>query len=444
MAGESTSDSSNDGGFSPASYGLNLTYDPGMLYFSATFTDNAGATLTGNIIASADDRNYVGNDKYFVDDEGAFYTLSGATFTKRQTAGGGDSGNFVLGTSDMLQFNLVTYATATTVMYELTGGDLATVANVWAGLDGNFRHPLEIVEDEMFIGNKNVIYYLNNAGTTGTAFTLPVEVNVTSLRRHPDGRTLLAFCGTTGDLNGAHSRAGSGRVYFCDPNIRDWTREVVIEEQIDGSRMVGGVVYCTMGDTFGYWDGNGFKPLKTFETSTITFSHQISNWNDILLVRDGLNLLAFGDVGAGNVWWKPYKNTTNTNHINCVSYKGGNVLMPAFKGASAGTGLLYEIDQDSIGADGKFYTNRLDFDDEATVQRIKLLHDATTASTRFVVYSRDTNDTESTLFDKTHGVADVIRTNEKVSLTDETHQFVLSPLNDDIGFRIIRIYASGK
>lgn len=438
IAGESESDAISDKGFSPDSYNLNLTYKRGMLYFAPSATNRGDTTLTGNPIATADDRNYIGNDKYILDDEGAFYTLKGSTFTKRQTS----ASTFVLGTSDIIQFNLVTYATATDSLHELTGSDLATLANVWAGLDSNFRHPLEVVEDEMFIANKNVIYYLNSAGTTGTAFTLPVQVNVTTLRRHPDGRTLMAFCGTTGDLNGAHSRPGSGRVYYCDPTLRDWTREIVTEEQIDGSRMVGGVVYVTMGDRFGFWNGDGFEQIKKLSVSSVTFSHQISNISDVVVVRDGLNVRAYGDLGAGRVWWNMWRNDLDSNHINCIAYKGGNVLLTGF--GSAGSGVLYETDYDSVGGGpfsaAKFYTNRLDFGQEAIVARFVALHDATQSATRFILAARNTEDSETTVVDKTHGLAGVTRTREEISVREELHQFVLNPQNDDLGWRLFRFF----
>jgi len=443
IRGESSSDWLPDRGFSPVSYGLNLTKTKGVLYFAPDATTLATAP-TGNMIASADDRNYLGNDKYFLDDEGAVYTLSGTTLTKRQTS----ASTFVVGTSDMLQFNLSTYYTSTDSLHESTGSDLATCERIWGGaLNSSFRHPLEIIEDEMFVANKNVIFFLNNAGTTGTAFTLPNNVNVTSLRKHPDGRTLLAFCGTTGDLNGARTRAGKGYVYYCNPLLRDWTREVEIQSQIEGSRLVGGIVYVTWGKKFGYFNGDGLSPIKYIETSATTYSHAMSNMEDILLLRDGLNLKAYGDLGVGNVWWNIFK--TATQNINCVAYKGDNKVLVAFSdGGSAG--VLQQIDYDDAGVAGIFVGNREFFGDKVHIDRIEMLHDQTdtAGTTAFSVHQRGEAGGINLSNDKRHGQIEAISyVNQSIyetfistDILATNFQFYLAPVTDNIGFQEVRIY----
>lgn len=428
IRGESLSNDLDNAGFSPESYGLNLTKARGMLYFAESPTELGGATLTGNLIAGADDRNYLGNDKYFLDDAGAFYTLSGATFTKRQDS----ASTFVLGTSDLVQFNLTTYATSTDSLHELTGGDLASCERLWgASLDSSFRHPLEVVEDEMFVANKNVIYYLNNAGTTGTAFTLPTQVNVTSLRKHTDGRTLLAFCGTTGDSNGAHTRAGKGKIYFCDPILRDWIKEVDLESQVEGTRNVGGIIYCTWGKAVGYFTGDGVKRLKPLETSTTTYSHSMSNMEDILLIRDGQYVLAFGDLGAGNVWWKNHRDSAT---INMLAYQGSNKLLVGTAGAD-----LNQINYDNAGVNGVFRTNRMFFGNEVVIRRFDLIHDTTTAnSTRAFFSERLYGGTTNTIFDRTWPTA-TRTTRFPADVKTDMFQLDITPSSGAIGYNYIRI-----
>lgn len=432
LSGESSADFASDKGFSPDSRGLNLINKRGSLALNAVATDRGGAVLTGNIIASANDANFLGNDKYFIDDEGAFYTLNGTTFTKRQTA----SGTFTLGTSDLIQFKLVTYATSNGAVYEMTGSNLATLQNWWDGLNTNVRHPMEIVEDELFIADQNIIYFWNGT-SSGTAFTLPTQSRVTTLRKHPDGRTLLAFTSKTDDFS--HTQNQNASVYYCDPNLRDWTREVKLESQVEGSHVNGGVVYVTYGKNFGFFDGNGLQPLKRLNTSGTTYSHNIISFEDIVMFRDGLHVRAFGDLGAGNIFWSAFYNETNTNNINCLSYKGDNVLLIAFQGATAGTGLLQEQDYDSIGTTGRFYSNRIDFGQEVHISRIDLLHDATTAITRFILYSRDLTDTENIIEDKTSGgITTKIRIQTDIKI--DIFQLFLSPQNDDLRFYAIRIH----
>src|SRR3990167_202435 len=435
IAGESQSDYISDKGFSPDSVNLNLTKIRGLLYFNEIATDRGGAILTGNIIASCPDPAYLGNDVYYLDDEGAFYTLDGATLTKKQTSSGY---TYVLGTSEIIPFKQEIFATSNTAIAKLTNNFAAIIEDWWAGLTTAYRHPMEAVEDGLFIANKNIIYYWNGT-SSGTAFTLPSEVNITSLRKHPDGRTLLAFTGIT--VNYSHTHNGGGKVYFCDPVIRDWTREVEIEAQVEGSRVVGGIIYVTWGNNFGYFNGSGLIFLKKFATSSITYSHNLVNLEDILLTRDGLNILAFGNLGAGNVWWKLFRNTANSQNINNILYKGDNKLLAAYSdGASAGK--LVEIDYDNAGTTGAFYSNRYNFGSTVKIRRIDIFHDTTntTGTTAFDVKHRLLDDTEETIESISYDSQSINKTRIQCDITADIFQLVIVPQTDDMGIKLIRIY----
>lgn len=430
IAGESSADDVGDRGFSPASYGLNLTKKRGMLHFVSASASMGGSTLVGNIVASAIDPTLFGKDAHHLDDEGNFYSLSGSVFNLKQTASG--AGTFGLGTSDLFPFMNEIFATSTTAIYKLPY-DMSSLVNWWDGLTSGYRHCIERIEDEMFIANRNVIYYWNGT-SSGTAFTLPTDVAVTSLRRHPDGRTLLAFC-SENDQNFSHALGGGGYVYYCDPTVRDWTREVKIEAQVEGTKLHGGVVYCTYGKSFGYFDGNGLQFLKRLENSATTYSHSINSIDEILIVRDGTYALAYGDLGAGNVWWRFYKNDVNTQDIQNILSIGSNEVLLTFSDA-AGGGRLQLLDLDDIGSSGVFYTNRF-FEEESVIKRIELLHD-TTASSRFYIYHRDVADTETELWTETTA-ADTNRTRIDMVLQTDLAQIKLAPQNDDLGFKRIRI-----
>lgn len=429
IRGESSAEYVADGGFSPSSYGLNLTYERGTVHFHETATQLGATVLTGDVIASAHDWNSLGNDKYFLDDGGAFYTLSGTTLTKRQTV----AGTFQSGTSDFLQFQLTTYATSQDRVVQLAGGDLATLdSGWWTGLNTLHRHPMEIVEDELFIADGNVIYFWNGT-SSGTAFTLPANTNVTSLRKAADGRTLLAFAGTRIDFS--HTVGSSSRVYYCNPSLRDWEREVELVAQVEGTRVVEGVIYCTWGKNFGYFNGNGLTPMKRLATSGTTYSHNIQNMEDILLVRDGLKILAYGNLGAGNVWWNIHQE--NTYQITDIAYKGDNFLTFCNTNSE-----LYQVDFDNIGLSGQFFTNRIDFGQEVKIRRIDLLHDLSNAggTTRFILYYRDPDNTSNLIEDKTYSSESTFRTRIHCDITTDIFQMYIAPSNDDIGYKSIRIY----
>jgi hypothetical protein len=434
LAGESLGDFAPTAGFSSDSFGLNLTKERGVINFIEGQT-TISTSPTGNLIASTDDLNFSGNDKYFLDDDGNAYTLNGTTLTKRQTMGG----TFALGTSDMVQFKLVTYITSTDAIHELTGSDLGTTANWWDGLSPTNRHPMEVVEKEMFIGDGNLIYYWDGT-TSGTAFTLPTENKITSLRKHPDGVHLLAFTGKTDNFS--HTKPSAGRVYYCNPTLRGasidgWSREVELEAQVEGTRLLGGIVYCTWGMNFGLFDGNGLEFMKPLLTSGTTYSHSISSIEETLLVRDGRFILAFGNLGAGNVWYRVSKNLVASN-INVIAYKGDNKLL--FGDAATN---LKETDLDNGGASGIFYSNRDDFDDEVVVKRIVILHDTATTYELAVSY-RDLSDTENLIETISHTSQSIQKETINCDIRADIFQLVLAPASGTVGIKAIKIYGHRK
>ncbi len=438
IKGESLSDWISDRGFSPDSYGLNLTKKRGLLYFAEAGTDRTQSVLTGNIVCAGYDFNISGNDAYFLDDEGAFYTYLGTTLTKRQTVA---ADTFALGTSDLLQFGLVTYATGQGRIQALTASNLTGLTDsFWSGLDNNYRHPLERVEDKVYVGNKNVVGTITNVTTTTAAeITLPTDINITSLRKHPDGRTLLAFCGLTTNIS--HTLGLGGRVYYIDTVLKKWTREVELDVQVEGSRVSGGVIYVTYGQNVGYFDGDGVKFLKRLSTSTTTYSHNLVPMEDKLLVRDGLDVLAFGDLGAGRVWWRIFRNTVNSENINNIFYKGSDTLLVGF-GNGAGGGFLYEINYANVGLSGVLRSNRYVFDREAVIRRIEIIHETTNSAgiTRFTITNLTPGDIQTTLMDRTYVNESVNVTREELDVRVDVLEFILTMQNDDIGFMLIRIY----
>lgn len=445
IQGESSADYVPDRGFSPASYQLNLTKTRGMVHWQESPTDLGGATLTGNILAATHDPRALGNDAYYLDNEAAFYYLSGATLTKAQTAGG--SSGYTLGTSEILVFKDETFATTDYEVIKLTGGNLTAIDSYWwtvtqgrASLTTSCRHPLEKVEDKMYIGDKNNIHTWDGTTSQVNAIVLPTDVNITSLRKHTDGRNLVAFCGLR--TNFTHTSGAGGRIYLIDTNTSRWIREIDTETQVEGSRNVGGIIYTTFGKNVGYFNGDGITPIKRLETSGTTYSHNLGNIEDILILRDGLDVLAYGDLGAGKVWWKPYRNITNTNAINNILYKGDNVLTVSFSD-SAGGGKLQQVDFDNAGQFGQLVSNRINFGGEVSIRKIVCLHDQVSAGTRFGVYYRDTENVDTLIEDKIYSSTityTATKTRIDCDVRTDMFQLVLVPVVGSIGFKSITIY----
>jgi len=440
VRGESSEDYLTDGGFSPSSRHLNLTLKRGHVSFAEAPTDRGGATLSGTIIASCVDPAVTGNDRYLVDDEGGFYTLNGATFTERQAAAA--NYEYQLGTTDMIPFvdgNF--YFTSKTTVGQFDN-DMGTITeDWWSGLDSSYRHPVEVVEKELFIGDKNLVLFYDGT-TSGTAFTLPAGQNITSLRKHPNGTTLLAFTGGTADFG--HTRNGTAKVYYCDPTLRGasidgWTREVEIEAQVEGTRTVAGTVFTTWGKNFGFFDGNGLQFLKNLETSTTTYSQNITNMEDIVVYRDGLNGVAYGDLGAGRVFWKLYHNATNSSNIDHIAYKGDNVLLIAYEDGTAGN--LEEVDYDNQGVTGQFLSNRIAFESKTQMNGIDIIHDVTNSAgtTSFSLSSRDTEDTDNLIETRSYVNQEAVKSEFDYTETVDFFQFKLVPSQDTLAYKLFRI-----
>ena len=432
IAGESANDWTPNGGFSPKSFGLNLTKERGQLYFAENPTDISG-NLGDDIVATCIDPELSGNDLYLVGDDAHFYRLNGTTLTDVITGGN----TYQVGTSDMTPFEGSFYATSQTAVAQFNNNVGTLVENWWSGLTTGVRHPLEVVESELFIGNNNEIFFYDGS-SSGTAFTLPTTQNVTTLRRHPDGKTLLAFTGDAKDFS--HGRNGGGKVYYCDPVLRDWTREVVIESQVEGSRTVGGTIYVTWGDNVGYFDGNGLKFLKKLGNAT-TYSQSMNKFEDFFIIRDTTKVKAFGNLGSGRVWWNMYKDQVNGFSLSAIAYLGGNQLLTS----SSGGTLLDITDYDNTGSAGQFFSNRTYFEDEAEIGEIELVHDSANGSgnTDFDIASVTVSGASQTI----ESIAYVNQTTTKTKFSSDVksdiYQMVLEPKNDDIGYKLIRTHYDG-
>lgn len=436
IQGESDFDWIPNKGFSPDSYGLNLTKKKGLVYFTEASTDRGGATLTGCIIAATYDKGFLGNDGYFLDTGGAFYTLNGATFTKRQTV---TADTFTIGTSEILQFQGNLYATSTQRIIKLDGSNISSVdSSWWTGLQNSYRHPMERVENSLYIGDLNQIHTWDGTTSTAAAITLPTDVNITSLRKHPDGRTLLAFCGLT--ANYSHTKGLGGRIYYIDTNTKSWTREIDIDVQIEGSRVVGGIIFVSFGKNIGYFDGNGIKFLKELKTNNTVYSHNMIAYENYLVVRDGREAVAFGNLGIGNVWWRIFKTQTNITDIDCMLYKGDNIMLFAFSGGA--TGILEEVDYDNSGIKGIFISNRYLFPQKVRIKKFEIIHDKADSigTTQFIIYYKDTENTLSTILGVNYVNQTTTKTEFFTDIDTDIFQFQISPQIDDIGFKLIRIH----
>ena len=440
LLGESSSDWADDGGFSPKSYNLNLTRIRGILDFAPSLVDRGGATLTGDVIAMCTDKTLSGNDAHILDDEGAVYILaSNNALTKKQTI---TADTFTLGTSELIQYASAvatpfTFATSDSRIIRFTGPNLDGAApdtDFWSGLNTGVRHPMEKVEDKLYFGDMNLIHAWDGATSTSAWVTLPPDVNITSLRKHPDGRNLIAFCGL--GQNYSHTRNTPGRIYIVDTVLRDWIREIDTEIQVEGSRLVGGTVFVTYGSNVGYFTGDGIKFLKKLADSATVYSHNLGNMEDILTVRDGNHIRMYGDLGHGRVWWRgAYNGSDSASAITCHFYRGDNKLLIAYQNASA-VETLSELDYDNTSSSGIFFSRRYMFPREVLIKRIDIVHDKAVGT--FVMSYNDPDDTVVSLSEAINTTTDDGKTSRELDFPCDVFQYRQGQGPGEI--RLIRIF----
>jgi hypothetical protein len=358
-----------DGGFSPFRRGHNLELAQGGILYPqpARQNLNGGSVVVDNIIAFTADPSYLGNMGYALDEGGNFYTISGTTVTKRQTDA---VKTYTLGTSNIKTFGGSLFATSTTDIAKLDNSNLTVIDNDWwtttqarTALDSSYRHPMEVVEDTLYIADKNMIHTWDGTTSVYNAFSLPTTLNITSLIVHTDGRHILAFCAEV--PNYSHSSRAKAKVFFIDTVNLEFVREVDIDAQVEGVINVGGVLYCTFGNNLGYFNGDGLTFLRKLG-STTTYSHNLANKEGILVVRDTEGMLFYGNLGLGNVFWYGYSAFQSpSQNLTSIFYAGDNTML-----ISAQNRLLDLIDFDTCADECQWESNSYSFPGKVWIRKI--------------------------------------------------------------------------
>ena len=159
-----------------------------------------------------------------------------------------------------------------------------------------------------------------------------------------------------------------------------------------------------------------------------------------MLVADGINCRAYGDIGAGKVWWNLYQNQNSTENIFVIQYKGDNKVLFAY--GIAGAGSLMEVDYDNAGVRGRFYSNKYYFDVPTRIEKFEAIHDQTAANMRDY-FSYVDPEGSATIFLDT-GTSNSATTTYKTNIDIDVDIFQLliysGSSTNNIGYKLIRIY----
>lgn len=360
VRGMGTGSYTSDAGFSPGidingstATRVNLTVNPGAISFPAAPTDRS-TNLVGDMLMSCENptvggsnngRLYVSSD---VDQDGRFYS-SGSTgiLTSR---GAEDTGaHYIAGRSDMIGFQGEAYVTNDHYIvrwqqpnsFDYTWG---TFLNVFC------PHPALSYEGSAYFGDANLLLRTSVAGTPPTAIlTLQTNQVIVALGVDPgSGKMLISVVDQYDNSDSTYSQC---RVLYYDGFSNKASKVVLTDDTILAFYNVGGTVFCTYGQNFGYWTGAGIQFLRRlnvgFDNTQLTYKHHITNIGEVIYIIEKANILAYGQVlgGASKAFWYAYGNAPSgiLLNMNMIAYIGSNVLSFGYANAQ-----FFTLDTSSI------------------------------------------------------------------------------------------------
>lgn len=343
--GMSTNKYSADGFFSNEMYfGVNLTYNPGVIYGQPASTDISpassgafAATAKGGGISAG--LGYQNN--YGVTESNKFYTYNGSTLSLGATGGGAKQ--YTESKTDMIFYKENLYTTSDTdiTLATLSSYVISGVNESWwtttkgkASLSNIFPHPMVIFEDILWIADGPYLHKWDNTTATSQAFTLTDDQNITALGVDPSsGRMMIA---TTQGANASGTFPRMNKISFWDGTSPKVLRSVIVDEMVTAFHVVGGTVYIGYGRNIGYWNGSGISWLRTlkkvtsYSSNRLPYKHHMTSIENTLYVVDGKQILAYESVLAGypKIFYYVYGavNGTNITTLNTIQNFGeGNL-----------------------------------------------------------------------------------------------------------------------
>lgn len=352
LLGLTTGAETNDGGFSPDTTGANLIVKPGILMPPGPITDRS-TNLSDEIIASAEDPAYLGDDRVFLDDSGNFYTYDSNTLTKEVTA---SSDKFTLGTTDFVAWNdtsggLNFYATTSAG----ANGDIvkwnksSTLVETWwtgagtlnqAALSGLTPwRPLLVFEKNLYVGDKNKIHrILPDLTVSNGLVTLDPNESISALGIDNNTGYMLVAVTTGADYSAL--RNGRSKIYIYDGFSSKAIKAAETNGVITAIISVGSQTYVFYGNKMGIFTGSGIRFLRTLRFSIGTsgdliYKHKVCVIDDTLYIAENAALtgsattvLAYGPLWSGgpNVFYPVMSPDTSSEKFTMLCSVGENQL----------------------------------------------------------------------------------------------------------------------
>lgn len=398
LQGLATTDYMPDGGIGTSSYNLNPIGQPGVMRATGSAA-SGGDTLSGPILASCEDPRSgtsTTSQRIVLDDSGKLYGLGESILALRATLA--SSSGLSDSTTDMVAFQGDLYITKTTNIIKVTIP--STFTNAWTldetwwtvtkgkgALTGlNTVHPMLVYENLLWIADSESLHNVTTGGTaTEDVLSLNTNDRITALGIDP-GTGLMLIGIATYSNNDANT---SARFFIAlyDGFSSKVRRRIPVDGLVTAFRSVGGTVFVGMANTIGVWNGSGVTFLRRLpqvgiSSTSLPYKSRLSHFQNTLLVADGTDVLAYGDIANGKKAWYPfYRNQVNSNFVRSIvpttitttTGNSGSPLSHIIAVGDTSTSLrMLEPMDTSVVATGIFYTPKINFERPVNIRRVRV------------------------------------------------------------------------
>lgn len=413
LRGVSTSDETQDGGFSPSSKGVQIFVTAGLVHSGATFANEWSAAIQSNgyfaftnwhTTASPGLGRALSSNASF---DGYFCQLNDTS--GQPTVSATDTGrDYKPGISDMLKYQSSIFTTSTTNV-ALSTFDFGTNDFTWwtvtrghAALSSNVLwHGIVEYGGIMYIADGRYLHSWDGTTSTTQVLDLPDGMTITSMVVHNNLLTISAEF-YFDNLVGNYYRGS--KIFTWDGFSPSWLSESDVNERIDTLLSDGGVLFATTPRFFGYFNGVSLVPLRKLTTQVRKY--QITSARDRIYIAQGSDVLCYGNpiLGRPRVFSYPLKFTATISSI--YAYRDGYLT------GSSSTSAIHCTNIDGTGGSSSIlYSDKVPLGGYGTIRHIELETEVMASGDSFAVAyvdSRGTTKTVNTFSFASHGAKSFI------------------------------------
>lgn len=384
--GLATSDFLGDGGIGMLSQNINPLVNPGSLYATGLVSKSG---VTNSLVATSEDyENQSQTNRWLIDSNAGtpYYVDSSNTIHTTSTGG---TGTYTLGISDAIPFKynpdgamgLFMTSTNDIDVIRSTLGSLTAKPNYWTAASGlnqsalttGVPHPLIVFEQSLWVGDGNKLHSITaGAVVDAVSLTLPLGEEIMCLGIDPvTGLMMIGVRNVSTSSPPSTDVPAKNYIYLFDGFSSKARRKIPVWGTPFSFTGVAGDVFVGMDNAIGQWNGNGVTFKRRLGATSIPHKHRVCTVGNFLIVADGLNLLAFGDIqNEKRVWFPLFKNNATSDSINVVWQQSRGVI--GFSYASS-TVKFIDLFDTALGAgSGIFYTNNINFERPVDIRRIRV------------------------------------------------------------------------